>query len=246
MTKPQVVGIIPARYGSKRFPGKPLALINDKSLIRHTYENAQKCSLFDHLVVATDDQRIFDHVTKFQGEVVMTSVHCPTGTERVVEALDQLEMPDDAIVVNIQGDIPLLEPEVIEKVVSLLQDDDQIVMATAAIPITSKIEAFDPHIVKCVLDKTDHALYFSRGLIPCGDFRDDVKYYHHLGIYAYRNAFVRHYALLDSTPLQRAEDLEQLKALEHGFRIKVAIVKSASFGVDRPQDIKRVEEILCR
>ncbi|NGX58069.1 MAG: 3-deoxy-manno-octulosonate cytidylyltransferase [Chlamydiae bacterium] len=244
MTQAQVIGIIPARYGSRRFPGKPLASIAGKSLIQRTYENAKKCSLFNHLIVATEDQRIYDHVLEFQGEVVMTSPDSPTGTERVVEALSQIQAPDDAIIVNIQGDVPLLETLVIEEVVNLLIQNEQEVMSTAVVPITQEAEALDPHIVKCILDKTNHALYFSRGLIPCGEFRQDVVYYHHLGIYAYRKEFVRHYMTLDPTPLQMAEDLEQLKVLEHGFRIKVAIVESTSFGVDRPQDIKRVEDNL--
>jgi len=242
-----IIGIIPARYGSRRFPGKPLAQIAGKSLIQRTYENAVRSDRFDHLIVATDDQRIFDHVQQFDGEVIMTSADCPTGTDRVVEALRQLKFTPDSIIVNIQGDAPLLEASVVYEVIELLRQDEQEVMATAVFPITSEQEARDPHVVKCILDKTKHALYFSRGLIPyCGEdgYSASAEYYHHLGLYAYRYEFLHTFVGLESTPLQLAEDLEQLKALEHGYAIKVAVVESQSFGVDRPEDIKRVEKVL--
>jgi len=242
-----IIGIIPARYGSCRFPGKPLAQIAGKSLIQRTYENAFHSDHFDHLIVATDDERIFEHVKDFNGEVVMTSINCPTGTDRVVEALQQLQFTHDSIIVNIQGDAPLLESKVVHEVIDLLRFDNQEVMATAVFPITSEDEARDPHVVKCVLDKSGRALYFSRGLIPhCGEagYHPSAQYYHHLGLYAYRYDFLQQFVSLEPTPLQLAEDLEQLKALEYGFSIKVAIVESQSFGVDRPEDIKRVEKVL--
>jgi len=247
MDEPEIIGIIPARYGSCRFPGKPLAQIAGKSLIRRTYENAAHSQHFDHLIVATDDDRIFNHVKEFDGEVVMTSATCPTGTDRVVETLNQIPVTEDAIIVNIQGDAPLIEPHVIQAVTNLLMENKEEVMSTAAVPIQSEDEARDPHIVKCVLDKSAHALYFSRGLIPyCGPtgYSPDVTYYHHLGLYAFRQNFVRQYVTLEPTPLQNCEELEQLKVLENGFAIKVAIVESQSFGVDRPEDIKKVEMLL--
>lgn len=177
----------------------------------------------------------------------MTSIDCPTGTDRVVEALQQLHFTRNSIIVNIQGDAPLLESQVVHEVIELLRRDEHEMMATAAFPIMSEEEARDPHVVKCILDKTNHALYFSRGLIPhSGEtgYNPSVQYYHHLGLYAYRYEFLNQFVSLEPTPLQLAEDLEQLKALEHGFSIKVAIVESRSFGVDRPEDIKRVEKVL--
>jgi 3-deoxy-manno-octulosonate cytidylyltransferase (CMP-KDO synthetase) len=240
----KIIGIIPARYGSKRFPGKPLADIDGKSLLQRTYENAVRCKIIDELYVATDDIRIAHHAEKFGAKAIMTSEMCPTGTERLVEALKSLKITDDdPIIVNVQGDIPLLEPAVFKAVVKLLQNHPLEVIATAVCPIESEAEADDPHIVKCVLDKTGHAMYFSRSKIPYSPIEGCPRY-HHLGIYAYRYEFIRHYAKLEPTPLQRAEDLEQLKILEHGFRIKAALVESGSFGIDRPEDIEKMKQVL--
>ncbi len=241
----RVIGIIPARYGSSRFPGKPLAEINGKTLIQRTYENAKRCSLIDNIYIATDDARIAEHVESFGTRAIMTSPLCLTGTERVVEALEGMDLPQDAIILNIQGDTPLLETHIFEEVIQALRDNPLDAVATAACPIANEVEAKDPHIVKCVLDKSRHALYFSRSMIPYST-KESCLCYHHLGIYAYRCEFIRHYATLSPTPLQKAEDLEQLKILEHGFRIKVALVKSSSFGVDRPEDIGKIQQFICQ
>lgn len=248
--KSKTIGIIPARYGSTRFPGKPLALIAGKSLIQRTYESAKSCPLFSSLVVATDDNRIFDHVKDFGGDVVMTSTNCPTGTDRLVDVIkNHSRFSDAALIVNIQGDEPCLEAEVIRKIIAILSADATANMSTAVVKIKSEEEAYNPSVVKCVMDQQQNALYFSRALIPHGRdgrFRREISYYHHLGIYAYRRDFLMKYHELAQTPLQLAEDLEQLKVLEQGYRIKVAVVESHSIGVDTPEDIKRVEELLCR
>ncbi len=241
----RVIGIIPARYGSSRFPGKPLAKINGKTLIQRTYENAGRCSLIGDIYVATDDARIAEHVESFGARAIMTSPLCPTGTERVVEALKGMDLPEDAIILNIQGDTPLLETYIFEEVIEALRNNPLDVMATAACPIVNEEEAKDPNIVKCVLDKSLHAMYFSRSTIPY-PAKETCRCFHHLGIYAYRYEFICHYATLSPTPLQKAEDLEQLKILEHGFRIKVALVKSSSFGVDRPEDIRKIQQYICQ
>jgi len=243
MTKRKIVGVIPARYQSSRFPGKPLAEIDGRTLIHLTYSNAKETNLFDQLIVATDDDRIFAHVENFGGEAVMTSPHHLTGTDRIAEALDIIACPEDAIVVNIQGDVPLIESHVVSSAIQLLLQNPREVMATAAVPIKSSEELHDPHVVKCVLDKTGRALYFSRESIPYSR-NGQTPRYHHLGIYVYTRAFVRQYISLPPTPLQLAEDLEQLKALEHGFPIKVALVESQCFGIDRPEDLKRLEVCL--
>lgn len=244
----KTVGMIPARFGSTRFPGKPLAIIAGKTLIQRTYENAKRCRLLDDVVVATDDNRIFDHVVGFGGKAVMTPPECPTGTERLAEAVrDNEQFSDYAAVINIQGDEPLLEPEVIGSVIEKLLEDETAVMSTAAAKISSKEEAENYSVVKCVIDQNGKALYFSRTLIPNGhggEWQKDVTYYKHLGIYGYRRDFLMHYADLEPTPLQLAEDLEQLKVLENGYRIKVAIVESSSIGVDRPEDVKQIEQLL--
>jgi len=243
-----VYGFIPARYQSSRLPGKPLVKLDgEKTLIQLTYENAAKCPYFDQLIVATDDKRIFDHVVAFGGKAVMTSVECPTGTDRLVEALEMDAFGDEqSIIINIQGDAPCLEPHIFSQVIRLLEDHPEDVMSTAAVPITSKEEALSPSIVKCVMDKNGHALYFCRGLIPTGSYNPDQVYYHHLGIYGFRKKFLLHYPSLSPTPLMLAEDLEQLKVLEHGYGIRIAVVESESFGVDTPQDVEKIKKLLCK
>lgn len=247
---PKVVGIIPSRYASTRFPGKPLSQILGKSLIQRTYENALRCELLEEVIVATDDQRIFDHVKEFGGRVVMTSVDCPTGTDRLAEVLQkEKRLADVEIVMNVQGDEPCIDPNIIAAVVKGLRDDPNAAMSTAILPLHDIEEALKPSVVKCVVDKQDYALYFSRALIPAGKtlkYRPETIYYKHLGLYAYRKEFLLHYAELDSTPLQQAEDLEQLKVLEHGYRIKTVQVSGESMDVNAPEDIKKVEQLLCK
>jgi 3-deoxy-manno-octulosonate cytidylyltransferase (CMP-KDO synthetase) len=245
MKKKEIIGIIPARFESSRFPGKPLATINGISLIQRTYENARQAECLSHLVVATDDQRIFDHVKSFGGEVVMTSVDCATGTDRLAEGLklNPNWLQADAIV-NIQGDEPCLPFQTINLIVESLLADPIAQMSTAVTQLITESEAFHPSIVKCTKDLFGNALYFSRSLIPSnkrGNFDPKQLYWRHLGIYAYRPEFLSIYAKLPQTPLQIAEDLEQLKAIEHGYRIKIAIVESSGIGVDHPEDINKVE-----
>jgi len=245
----RVIGIIPARFGSTRFPGKPLADIMGKTLIQRTYENAKKCSALNDLVVATDDKRIFDHVKGFGGHVVMTSEECPTGTDRLAEVLKTDRTYDKSeIIINIQGDEPCLDTDVIKKVVEILENDPLAVMSTAIVELP-RDEADNSSVVKCVIDKNHNALYFSRALIPGGltqKVQPHVHYYKHLGIYGYRREFLLHYSELTPTPLMQAESLEQLKVLEHGYRIKAAIVPHESVSVDLPEDIKKVELLLCK
>lgn len=238
-----VIGMIPARYKSSRFPGKPLALILGKSLIQHTYENTKRCKELKAVIVATDDERIFEHVRGFQGDVVMTSPDCLTGTDRLCEVVrkdPQFNQYD--IIINVQGDVPCLEPEVITQLIEALRNDPEAVLATPVTLIRSQEELQNPSVVKCVKDLNSNALYFSRSVIPGG--KKQPEYYHHVGIYAFRREFLLKYAELSPTPLQLAEDLEQLKVLEHGYKIKVVIVDADYFGVDHPEDIQRVEKIL--
>jgi 3-deoxy-manno-octulosonate cytidylyltransferase (CMP-KDO synthetase) len=248
--KHKILGMIPARFASTRFPGKMLAPIAGKTLIQRTYENAKQSSLFHDLVVATDDSRIHEHVIHFGGKAVMTAETCPTGSDRLVDALKRYPVLNQSdIVINIQGDEPCVHLDVIEKIAKALISDPQAMMSTAAIPFQHAEEAESPSIVKCVIDLQGNALYFSRSLISnghSGTWHDSLPVYRHMGIYAYRRDFLLKYADLPSTPLQRAEDLEQLKVLEHGFRIKVAIVEHPSIGVDLPGDIHKVEQWLCK
>lgn len=248
--KGKVLGIIPARFGSTRFPGKPLVPILGKTLIQRTYENAKNCSILDSVVVATDDERIAKHVLEFGGDVVMTSDDCPTGSDRLAEALQTYYANENvAAVVNIQGDEPCLEPEVIKAVVTLLLNDPEASMSTAIVKIESEEEALSTSVVKCVIDLNGNAIYFSRSLIPgnkSGKYNPKTTYYKHLGIYAYRPEFLLEYTKLPQTPLQIAEDLEQLKVIEHGYLLKAAVVDTCCIGVDTPEDIKKIEKILCK
>lgn len=246
----KAIGIIPARYESSRFPGKPLALISGKSLLQRTYENAKQVKKLKQLIIATDDDRIFDHAKSFGAPVVMTSKDCPTGTDRIQEVIrDDKAFEGVDIVVNIQGDEPCLNPDVIEKIIAALEKNPTAVVSTPITKILSFEEAENPSIVKCVKTAKDEALYFSRVLIPGGrplGYKANVNYFRHIGIYAYRKDFLLTYASLPSTPLQLAEDLEQLKILEWGYRIQVAVVDTVNIEVNDPEDIQKVEQFLCK
>jgi len=237
----KIIGVIPARLASTRFPQKMLADVKGKPLIQLTYENALRCKKLDDLVVATDDAAIYDAVQSFGGKVVMTSVDCPSGSDRVAEAVrNDSTLHNAAIIINIQGDEPTIDPNTIESVMKALEEHPEADVATACIRIANEEDGLNPSVVKCVMDLQGRALYFSRALIPHGkraSFDKATTYYKHLGIYAYRNNFLQHYSELSSTPLQIAEDLEQLKILEHGFRIQVAEVFKDCIGIDTPADL---------
>lgn len=237
------VGIIPARFHSTRFPGKPLALILGTSLLQRTYEKAKASSLLDEVIVATDDSRIFDHVIGFGGKAVMTSENCLNGTVRVAEAAKQLAGYD--IVVNIQGDEPCLDPEAIDKTIQALAAHPDASAATVAAPLDAK-DYTSSSVVKCVFNLSGKALYFSRSLIPGSKGTPNGPFFKHIGLYAFRAPFLQVYVDLPDTPLMMAEDLEQLKILEHGFSLHITPVEKASPGVDLPEDIKKVEKFLCQ
>lgn len=241
----KVVGIIPARYDSKRLPGKPLVLIHDRPMIQHVYQRASEATTLQQLVVATDDPRIQKAVAQFGGEVLMTSGEHLSGTDRVAEAARQLVLKDDAIVVNIQGDEPLLRAEMIDSLVQNLQENGDVPMATLAYPETDNHDLTDPGVVKVVLDAKWRALYFSRSPIPAvRDRSSPPPYYKHLGFYGYRNGFLQEFTKLSPGVLEKLEKLEQLRALEHGFSISVVITPFDSISVDTPEDLARVRKIM--
>ena len=242
----KIIGVIPARYRSTRFEGKPLAKICGVSMIKRVYTQAKKSKTLSRLIVATDDMRIFREVESLGGEVMLTLRGHKSGTDRVAEAAGRLRIPDSSIIVNIQGDEPLLRARVVDEMLSPLLTDKGIVMSTLIYRIRSKDEINDPDIVKTTFDRKGCALYFSRAAIPHRDssFSGKIRYYKHLGLYAYRKGFLLKFARMPQTPLEKIERLEQLRALENGWRIKVVETRYDPVEVDKPEDIKKVEGIL--
>jgi 3-deoxy-manno-octulosonate cytidylyltransferase (CMP-KDO synthetase) len=233
---PHTVAVIPARYHSTRFPGKPLADLAGRPMIEHVYTRAATAPGVDAVVVATDDVRIEQAVKNFGGIVRMTSRDHRTGLDRIAEIAADLSCE---IVVNVQGDEPLIDPQAIAEVTAPLASDPGLQMATLRRRITDPGEIDNPHVVKVVVDRRDRALYFSRSCVPfVRDARQPV--FKHIGLYAYRLAFVRELATLPQTALELAESLEQLRALEHGFPICAVETHYDSIGVDTPEDLERV------
>lgn len=247
--KIEVVAIIPARYHSNRFEGKPLALINGKPMIQHVVERAKSVSLLSRIVVATDDQRIADCVEGFGGEYVITRSDHVSGSDRLAEAAELLDISEHDVVVNIQGDQPLFDAEVIEQVAGPLLTDPALPMSTLIYKIIRPEEIDDPNHVKTVFDHEHNALYFSRAPVPFQrNPEDDIAptYYKHLGFYAYRKGFLLTFVALPEGEWERFEKLEQLRALEYGYRIKVVLTEHDSIEVDTPEDLKRVEDFIVK
>jgi len=238
--------VIPARYASTRFEGKPLALICGKPMIQKVYEGAMQAGRVTEVVVATDDQRIMDAVIGFGGKAIMTSESNRSGTDRVAEAAGKIGLELDDIVVNIQGDQPLIDPVCIDEVVEPFFTEPDLGMSTLAFAIVQEDEITNPKDVKVTFDNNGYALYFSRSTIPFdrdGDSSFDV--YKHLGVYAYTRRFLEMFRSLPQGKLERIEKLEQLRALEYGHRIKVVVTGYDSPEVDLPEDIKRIEKRMC-
>ena len=236
--------IIPARYDSKRIPGKMLLDRTGKPLIQHVYEAAQNARKPSRIIVATDDKRIMDTVTGFGGTCVMTRADHESGSDRVAEAA---AMIDCDIVLNLQGDEPLMEGEVIDCVIGALEKDPSSQVSTAAVPFASSEEVLSPSAVKVVTDNRGYALYFSRSPIPCirdGDAAPVDVSRLHLGIYAFRRDFLIQFTRMPPSPLEQLEKLEQLRILENGYRIKVVSTQSNSFGIDTLADYKRFARVL--
>jgi 3-deoxy-manno-octulosonate cytidylyltransferase (CMP-KDO synthetase) len=241
------VAFIPARYQSTRFEGKPLALIAGRPMIQHVYERATRCRDLDEAYVATDDQRIFDCVVGFGGKAIMTDKQHRSGTDRIAEASDKVGLADHDIVVNIQGDQPIFQPMLITELITPLIQDPTIPMSTLMHRIKDERELHDTNHIKVVVDNKGYALYFSRLAIPFYRDRDSrTSHYKHLGIYAYRKYFLTTFTKLHYGVLEGAEKLEQLRVLEHGYRIRVVETPYDSTEVDIPEDINVVEEKLAK
>jgi len=245
----RVVVVIPARYASQRLPAKPLADIAGKPMIRHVVERAARAKLVDAVLVATDDERIATAVREFGGNAVMTPEACRSGTDRI--ALVAQNLPDATIIVNVQGDEPLIEPSMIDNAVRPVLDDPAIPVGTLVRRIDRAADLTNPNVVKVVLDREGRCLYFSRSAIPFGrdrapsDWLALHTYYKHIGLYVFRREFLLRYADLRQTPLELMEKLEQLRILEHGYTIKAAVTTSDSMPVDTAEDLQRVRTALA-
>ena len=234
------IGVIPARFASKRLPGKPLLLIDNKPMIQHVWERASQCSNLDELIVATDDGRIYDKVTEFGGKAVLTSSELKSGSDRAAEAVK--EMTAD-VVINIQGDEPFIEPALIDNLVEMFADGDS-VMATAVRLSDENDDLQDPNIVKVTRDENWNALSFSREMIASGADSSVPEQLIHIGIYGYSSDFLMKFRELEQTPLELTERLEQMRAIEHGFKIKLLQTTYHSFSVDTEEDLIKANDLV--
>ena len=241
----KIIAIIPARLNSKRFPGKALADIKGKPMIQRVYEQAQKSEIVDAVYVATDSEAIATAITDIRGDVIMTGNECSSGTDRVAEAARTLNLQENDIVINIQGDQPVLQADCLKELVQPFYETPRLPMATLANCINDEKEINDPNNVKVIIDAHGFAIYFSRARIPFDrDKKEQVQYYKHIGIYAYSSAFLQHFTKLPGAPLEEIEKLEQLRAVHHGHKIGVTITEFDSPSVDDASDIKKIESIL--
>ncbi len=254
----KITAIIPARYGSTRFEGKPLADIVGKPMIQHVYEGVCESRLIQKVIVATDDERIVEAVKGFGGDAVMTSPDHPTGSDRVAEVARKLK---SEIIVNVQGDEPLIRGSIIDKAIRPLLNDETISISTLMTGIKEVKDWLNPHVVKVVVDQRNFALYFSRSPIP---FPRDLhidrlqsnpfgtkrplprRVYKHIGVYVYPRSFLLRFTRMKPTPLEKLEKLEQLRALENGYRIKLTVVSYEPLCVDTPEDLEKVVKYLAK
>lgn len=248
----KILGVIPARYGATRFPGKPLADICGKPMVLHVYDRAKQAKSLTDLYVATEDDRILKVVEQAGGKAIMTSATHQSGSDRLGEVANKIEAD---IIVNIQGDEPLLEPKMIDEMVEPLLEDKTIVMGTLKKRIVNPEDLHNPNIVKVVCDKAGFALYFSRSLIPYpktgwkdasiyGLAEGELAFYKHLGLYVYQKAFLLQFTKLPVSQIEKVEGLEQLRALDNGYKIKVVETKFDTIAVDTPEDLERVKKIV--
>ncbi len=238
-----ILAVIPARYASTRFPAKPLAMIEGKPMIQRVYESASRCKFFSEVIVATDDERIAHAVQAFGGKVELTRTEHQTGTDRIAEVASR--HPNYNVIVNIQGDQPFIPLEALEKLVEPYLRDELPEMTTVACPLDMLSGYRDEHTVKVICNQKHRAMYFSRAPIPF--FRNAVHnppVYHHIGLYAFRRDFLFFYAMLPPSPLEQAESLEQLRALENGYTIQVGLISTPIFEINTPDDLAKVHLLI--
>jgi 3-deoxy-manno-octulosonate cytidylyltransferase (CMP-KDO synthetase) len=238
----KILGVIPARYASSRFPGKALATIDSRTMLEHVYERVSLARYLGTVIIATDDKRIYEVARRFGARVMMTRGDHASGTDRVAEAASAFA--DVELVVNVQGDEPLIDPNAIDAAVLPLLEEPAIPMGTIKKRIEDPREISDPNVVKVVTDRFENAVYFSRSTIPHARDAHTVTHFKHIGLYVYRRDFLLRYSDLPAGPLEKAERLEQLRALENGFRIRVVETDYESLGVDTPADLERVEQLI--
>ena len=237
------LGVIPSRYASTRLEGKPLKDICGHTMIEWVYKRT-KMSNLDEVVVATDDERIFNEVEKFGGKAILTRKDHENGTSRIAEVCEKIT--DYDVIVNVQGDEPLIEPDMINSIIDSFKEDESIAMSTLKYKIDTMEEIENPNYVKVITDKKGYALYFSRSVIPFPRKMDLKNYYKHVGIYGYKRDFVIEYAKMELTPLERSESLEQLRALENGYKIKVMETPYKIIGVDTQEELEKVREYVIK
>ncbi|KAA3618222.1 MAG: 3-deoxy-manno-octulosonate cytidylyltransferase [Calditrichaeota bacterium] len=242
----KAVGIIPARYASTRFPGKPLGLIGNKPMIQHVYERASHAKSLDKVIVATDDERIMQAVKSFDGDVFLTRTDHQTGSDRIAEVAENL---DFAIIVNIQGDEPFVDPDAIDQTVELLQNSPDAAISTLVAPIRNSSDLHNPDVAKVVLNNNHEALYFSRAAIPYnrdeknpGKWLEYGNYYQHIGFYVYRKEILMQFVKWPLGTLEKRESLEQLRLLENGYKIVCAEVPQTAMCVDTPEDLEKAQQ----
>lgn len=241
----KIIALIPARFDSKRFPGKALANILGKPMIQRVYEQATKSDIVDEVHVATDSEAILTAITNIGGKAIRTGSKCNSGTDRVAEAARSLELDDDDIIINIQGDQPLLQAECLAELVQPFYDTPGLPMATLANCLDDEDAINDPNNVKVIIDAKGFAIYFSRAKIPFNrDNKEKTQYYKHLGIYAYSNSFLQKFTKLPVPQLENIEKLEQLRAIHYGHKIGITVTSFDSPSVDDAADIAKVELIL--
>lgn len=233
--------VIPARYASTRLPGKPLADIAGKPMIVRVYEQASRAKRLSGVIAAVDDERVYEAVVSHGGKAMMTAKHHPTGTDRLAEVA--AAHPEAELIINVQGDEPLIEPDLIDALAAAFEEESELQMATVKSPMTDENEMRNPNNVKVVTDKEGYALYFSRSLLPYPRENTGVTVYKHIGIYAYRRDFLLQYARMEPTALEQTESLEQLRALENGYKIKVIATDFKFVGVDTPEDLAEVNRL---
>jgi 3-deoxy-manno-octulosonate cytidylyltransferase (CMP-KDO synthetase) len=242
MTRPKYYGIIPARYASSRFPGKPLAKIHGKPMFWHVYNRASQCPELDHVTVATDDQRIYTAAKKISVPVIMTADDHPSGTDRAYEAATELKVANNSVVINIQGDEPALVPDMISQLIKPFSDPGTQVCTLARVIDAGAAE--NPDQVKVVLRKDGSAIYFSRAMVPYPRDGRANNFYGHIGLYAFKMDTLKQFVTLPAGQLEITEKLEQLRLIENHIPIHVVITQHKSFGVDRPEDIDKVSKLI--